>query len=168
LGNGISFKNENDRWDFEAVSPTCEEGEFSQVMAEMIGSTEIIEYRIAEKFQAKVSAMFGLLNDTVWKTTAEYGGGATLNKDESLTGNIQIFVHPRGEDIAWERLFNHKYKSSDGKSLDFTPEQVDAHEYGHAYNAIKWKIRVENPSPALRLENIIRARQKSPQRRLFH
>jgi hypothetical protein len=147
----------------------ADEVEFSQVFGEIIGSKDIVEYRIAESFQAyQYQKATGIYLGVGTETTAAYGGGATLNKNESLTGNVQIFVHPRGHNMAWEKLFNHKDKSSDGNSLEFTPEQVDAHEFGHSYNAIKWKQRTEYPYPALRLENIMRKRQGSPQRRLAH
>lgn len=164
----LTFLNEKHRAVFEAIGDNAEEREFSQIMGEIVGSDKITEYQLAKSFKTRVP---GLLwgESIVTKTTAFYGGGATLNTYESMTGNVQIFVHPNGHEIAWERLRPYKQlKSSDGKELDFTREQVDSHEFGHAYNSIKFGGKVEVYKWALRMENIMRARQRSPNRRTGH
>lgn len=175
LGNVtiVDFGSKENRAKFEAVgSGNPYEKEFSEGMAEIIGSKDIVEYRIAESFNVKDCWGSWCGEFTQSTTSSEFGGAATVNKDESLTGNVQIFVSPNAHNQAAWAMAKRKelgFKiSSDGDYLDFTPEQVDAHEFGHGYNSIKWGMRVEHPDRALRWENILRHRQGSTNTRLLH
>jgi RHS repeat-associated protein len=174
LGNVtvVNFGSTQNRLKFEAIGDNADEIEYTAAMADIIGSSEHVEYRLAERFAAKGICLFGHCERVTYSTTGDYGGGATLNRDESWTGNVQIFVSRDATWSAFRAMENQRQKgknvSSDGQSLLFSPEQVDAHEFGHAHNAIKRGMRTEEPTKALRLENIIRARQKSPNRRLVH
>jgi hypothetical protein len=172
LGNVtvIDFGSEENRRKFEAVGGNnAYEKEFSEGMADIIGSKDHVEYRIAETFKANNCLLCVCVTET--RSTAKFGGAATLNRDESLTGNVQIFV---SRNATYQAFFNLEAQrkfvkiSSDGDSLLFTPEQVDAHEFGHAHNAIRWKMRVEPWYRAVRWENILRHRQGSSNTRITH
>lgn len=146
---------------------------FSEAMADILGSNQIVEIQIAKSFQH-----YGMVNipligrrnfGTVTETTAYYGGGATLNKDESLSGNVQIFIHPTGDKLAEARLAPFaKFKSSDELPLEYTLEIVLAHELGHAYSSVKFGHYVEESVYALKMENAMCSRGSSKRRRTGH
>ncbi len=167
----LDFGSDENRRKFEAVGgKDAFEVEFSQGMADIIGSKEVVEYQIAESFQAWNHIGFLWMKED--RTPAEFGGAATLNKDESLTGNVQIFISrnatSRAFDVVEKSRQLGKQMSDDGHSLTFTREQIGAHEFGHAHNAIKWGMRVEPPDRAIRWENILRLRQGSSNFRIAH
>jgi hypothetical protein len=172
LGNVtvVNFGSQENQNAFAAIGgDNAYEKEFSQGMADIIGSSEHVEYRLAESFSYK-SCISAICETATSSTTSpKWGGAATLNKDESLTGNVQIFVSREAANTAAFALYNRrKYVSSDGDALTFTNEQVDAHEYGHAHNAIKYGMRTESTYRANRFENILRHRQGSPNTRIRH
>ena len=172
LGNVtvVNFGSQENQNKFAAIGgDNAYEVEFSQGMADIIGSSEHVEYRLAESFSYK-SCLASICETATSSTTSpRWGGAATLNKDESLTGNVQIFVSREAANTAAFALYNRrKYVSSNGDALTFTNEQVDAHEYGHAHNAIKHGMRTESTYRANRFENILRHRQGSPNTRIRH
>jgi RHS repeat-associated protein len=169
----ISFGSDKNRQKFEGVGGTPDELEFSQGMSDIIGSSQHTEYKLAETFQAR--DCIGRICMTETRSTSEFGGAATLNKDESLTGNVQIFVSRNAPFKAMQTLENQRQKgrrvSNDADALTFTPEQVDGHEFGHAYNSVRNGGRVDGPAgtaKALRFETIIRRRQGSSNERIVH
>ena len=152
-----------------------EEGEFSVIMSDILQSKEVVEFRVAESFSFNGMVDVPLLGRTNMglqtKSVLEYGGGATLNKDESLTGRVQIFVHPRGSEKAYNNLYNRRdIISSDRKALQFTDDIIDAHEFGHASNSVRNGERVEGSSWSLRMENTVRSRhpELGKSRRIGH
>lgn len=107
--------------------------------------------------------------------TADYGGAATVGREESLNGHTQVFVHPQGASIVQSILgvpsvlaYAH---SSDGKPLDFYDDIVDFHEFGHAYANMIDKVGVNSERSikrSLDFENVIRERRGLPNRRMVH
>ena len=167
----MNFGSEENRLKFEAIGNNPGEIEFTQAMADIIGSKDHVEFQVSKEYSYKGICLFGVCERV---TTSVYGegGGVTVNKDESWTGNVQIFVAPDPEEKASANMEIKRRMgikiSSDGNMLMFTKEQVDAHEFGHAHNTIRRGMKVENPDKALRLENILRVRQRSPNTRLVH
>jgi hypothetical protein len=85
--------------------------------------------------------------------------------NESLSGNIQIFVHPLASDVASQKApFGRPNMSSDEQRLKFANNSiVDGHEFGHAYDQLtgqegNWRT----------LENAVRSRNGITQRRAKH
>jgi hypothetical protein len=143
-------------------------------MSDIIGATPHVEFRVANRYQYKGIKILGW-QEIVPKHISEDGGGVTVTAQESLTGNVQIFVAPNASDIAFFVVMNaHQkgvIKSNDGKLLGFTNEQVDAHEFGHAWTMVKLfgePTNVDTSGKALRMENILRIRQQSPNIRIAH
>lgn len=132
-------------------------------IADIIDSNDVVEYRIAEGFTAKDG----------YHTTGYYGGAATVAKEDSLNGHAQIFVHPKGSDIAQRILGVNTMlaasRSSDGRPLDFYDDIVDFHEFGHAYANIIDKVgtKADYSKRARDFENVIRARRGLRNRRIL-
>jgi RHS repeat-associated protein len=141
-----------------------DEAGFSVRMSEILVSKEAVEYRLATNFTT---------NDGRNHTVAEFGGAATVDKTESTTGRVQIFVHPgKAVDLAESRLSSvlGRNKSSDGGALYFTNEIIDAHEFGHAHEGMFGGSVNSEPAgwKAVRMENYMRNRQNGivgPRRR---
>ncbi|HMM81521.1 MAG TPA: RHS repeat-associated core domain-containing protein [Pyrinomonadaceae bacterium] len=141
-----------------------DEGVFSVRMSDILQSKEVVEYRLSESFQT---------NDGRVHKTAEFGGAATVDKSESTTGNVQIFVHgTNAVSIAQSRLSSilGRTKSSDGGALDFTNEIIDSHEFGHAHEGMSGgNVNSDiGKYKAVQMENIMRGRQNGivgPRRR---
>jgi hypothetical protein len=135
--------------------------EFSVRMADILGSKEIVEYRLAESFDAKNGR----------HTVSEFGGAATLGKSESLTGNVQIFVHPtRATDMA-ENVMNSVQGAgrwTGGSRFDFYDDVIDGHEFGHAHEGIGGGSvnSASSYNKAVRMENAVRERRSGTQRRV--
>ena len=166
----IDFGTEKNRLNFEVIGRNAGELEFSAAMSDLIGSKQHIEYQRAESFT--YLSCLGSICEKAKTTPYAYGGAATLNRDESLAGNVQIWVGRSATDKAEWVMENRRQKgvktSSDGGYLSFTKEQVDGHELGHAWSVIRQGRRAEDKHKALRIENILRDRQGSPNRRLVH
>lgn len=135
------------------------EPEVTTRLANIMDSKQVLEYHIAMSFQDKNG----------WHTTEFFGGAATVGKEESLNGNTQIFVNPKGSDMAQNVLGVVSVlagsRSNDGKPLDFYDDIVDWHEFGHAYanmfdNASLHYSDASNQR-ARDFENVIRARRAS-------
>src|SRR5262249_41279847 len=133
-------------------------GELGVFIANIIDDPKkTLEYRIAETYTTKDGR----------KTTAYYGGAATVGAEEKLTGNTQIFVHPLGANIATGRLYGTikgAMVSSDGRGLFEYEDTVDAHEFGYGYaNMFDGKSLRDGQSGssprALQLENYVRERR---------
>jgi RHS repeat-associated protein len=134
-------------------------GELGVFIANIIDDpNKTLEYRLAETFETKDGR----------KTTAYYGGAATVGAEESLTGNTQIFVHPtRAASIATSRLhgtIKGAMVSSDGKGLIEYDDTIDAHEFGHGYaNMFDGKSlrdgQTGSNKRSLQLENYVRERR---------
>jgi RHS repeat-associated protein len=169
------FASEENRRKFEAIGgDDLNERQFSRTMSDVIADKAHVEFRVATRFAYKGLKIFGY-QEIVHVNVAEYGGAATVTPQESLTGNIQIFVAPNANDIAFWTVFNAHQKgiskSNDGKQLSFTNEQVDAHEFGHAWTMVKLfrePRNIDTSGRALRMENIVRIRQKSSNIRIAH
>ncbi|HEX7957292.1 MAG TPA: RHS repeat-associated core domain-containing protein, partial [Pyrinomonadaceae bacterium] len=141
-------------------------GKIGVRMEELMDSKNIVEFKIAKEFTTENGHF----------TTARFGGAATVGREESLTGNTQIFVHPDAGNVTQMKLgstaFGSMY-SDNGRALDFYNDIDDFHEFGHAYaNAIEG-MPLEHGNPAsngraLEFENLIRARRGLSNRRLVH
>ena len=124
-----------------------------------------IQFKVTKDFETKDGKF----------TTAYFGGGATVGKEESTTGHAQIFVHPDAGNLAQMKfgstLLGSQY-SSNGRALDFYNDIVDGHEFGHAYanvydgKAIKYSDATNQR--ALEFENYMRARRGLTNRRTRH
>lgn len=135
-------------------------GELGVFIAKIIDDpNKTLEYKLAETFTTKEGR----------KTTAYYGGAATVGAEESLTGNTQIFVHPtRAASIANSRIGPGTLRggliSSDGRGLMQYDDNIDAHEFGHGYANMIEGISLRdgqtgsNPR-ALQLDNYVRERR---------
>jgi RHS repeat-associated protein len=168
----VNFGSEQNRAKFEAIGGDDKnERQYSSTMADIIGATQHVEYRVAVHFSYKGIGI-GNWRENVKTTVYAYGGAATVDTVESWTGNVQIFIAPDATYKAFENMAtDHKNgikKSNDGDLLTFTQEQIDAHEFGHAWSRIKLGLPVSSPGRALRMENIMRIRQKSTNIRIAH
>jgi RHS repeat-associated protein len=138
-------------------------GDFGVYMAQILESSRVTEFRIATGFSDKSGR----------HSTREFGGAATVATEESFTGNTQIFVHPDAAAITQEAMSSllGRSKSSDGKPLDFFNDIDDAHEFGHAFANMIYKVSVNSDisnQTSLRFENLIRERRGLPNRRKAH
>jgi RHS repeat-associated protein len=106
-------------------------GEFG----EMLSGSKTVEFRIAEKFDYKGG---------MGQLTSAKGGGVTVGAEESLTGNTQIFVHPKAGAFAdqWGRTAMGIMSSTEKGRLRFTNDIVDAHEFGHAWGQFKFGLPI--------------------------
>lgn len=162
----LSFLSERNAKKMDSIG-SGDEGAFSVRMSDIIGSSEIVEYRLAETFTNR---------DGTVENVSSYGGAATINKSDSPTRNIQIFVHPTKAISLAEKKFNNVIGatySNDGGALYFSNETIDAHEFGHAHQGINGgKVNSsEGQTKALQMENTVRERQKGnlgPRKRKFH
>jgi RHS repeat-associated protein len=134
-------------------------------LANIIDSKNVLEYHIATTFQDK--------NGT--HTTEFFGGAATVGKEESLNGHTQIFVNPKGADMAQNVLGVPSVlagsRSNDGKPLDFYDDIVDYHEFGHAYANMVDNAAIDSDQSnqrSLEFENVIRQRRGLSNRRVIH
>ena len=137
---------------------------FGQVMGNILSSKETVEYTLA--LSAETS-------DGRVKTTEEFGGAMTFSKTESQTGNVQIFVHQESRKFAMKFFRTPLAKgmwSGGGEFLEFDEDMVDAHEYGHAYIGINGGDPDDELGKRMSLimENAVRERYSSPQRRTKH
>ena len=168
----IDFGSVLNRQKFEMVGgANAGELEFSRGMSDIIGSSEHVEYKVTETYQMRNCIGPICMTETKSTRGKDMGGAGTLNKDESLTGNVQIFVSRDATTQAfWNMEARRKFGqvSNDGHSLMFTPEKVDAHEFGHAHNSVRRGMRVEGSGKALSFEKIVGERQGSPNYRIVH
>jgi hypothetical protein len=113
--------------------------DFSLGMAEILGSSETVDFIVATTLTGKVLDKNGnfVRNETVDLNTRAVGGGAVVPKENSLTGNMQVVVHPQAGAIATQVLSAATVFSSDGKPLASTNAMVDAHEFGHARDRLR-------------------------------
>lgn len=134
-------------------------------LADIIDSKDVLEYHIATTFQDKSGT----------HTTEYYGGAATVGREESLNGHTQIFVNPKGADIAQNVLGVPSLlagsRSNNGKQLDFYDDIVDFHEFGHGYANMIDKVGINSDQSNKRsrdFENVIRQRRGLSNRRVVH
>jgi RHS repeat-associated protein len=161
----VKFGSAENKAKFEAIGGDNQiERLYSTTMSDIIGSSLHVEYRLATRFQYK-GIGFGNTREIVTTSLDQFGGAATVNANESLTGNVQIFVAPDAKETAFRQVqIDHQlgiFKSNDKKLLSFTDEQIDAHEFGHAWTYVKLGLRVEGSGRAITMENIVRIRQNS-------
>ena len=125
----VSIKKEN-MAAFAKIGNSAADQDFGRQMGNILASRESVEFGIA----LDVSYMKGgktLSNRDVRKDS---GGGVTIPKNESLTGNIQIWVAPDAAATANRLAPSGKpHLTWDGSRLQFPDNSViDAHEFGHA------------------------------------
>lgn len=157
----LSYDSGNARAGMERIGQTELDVEFSVRMADILESSEVVEYRLAESYEAK---------DGKHKVS-EWGGAVTVGKGDSLNGNVQIFVHPTRATSMAEDVLNSiggASKWTGGGRIDFYDDIVDAHEFGHAHEGIKGGIPGSSlgNTKAVRMENAIRERRQMKQRRV--
>jgi hypothetical protein len=140
-------------------------GQLGSFISQIIDSNNGVEFRIANQFDTRNGHF----------TTAAFGGAATVGREESLTGNTQIFVQEdAGDYVTWNYGITGmgRNASSNGRQLDFYDDIVDAHEFGHAYgNAIEGQpLHNSNATNqrALDFENYVRERRGLSNRRIRH
>ena len=168
-GRSVSLSNENVAA-FQKIGDDADNRDFSLGMAEILGSKEVVEFQVTESFTNKH-------NKTFSTATTLIPGGITVGKEESSTGNVQIFVSPRAGEAAtnFDKL-DPRRRSSDGKPLLSTNAMVDAHEFGEALpkvQAAQGPAMGASPNsrePAWKtFENAIRSRNpNNSQRRAKH
>jgi hypothetical protein len=170
-GRTVSLSNENVP-KFQKIGDDADNKDFSLGFAEILNSSQTVEFRIADKFTNKNGKVIDL-NTTLWR------GALTVSGADSSNGNIQIFVHPQAGAIATKSC--EMLKDCAGKvtpntgNFSSTNEMVDAHEFGHAWD----RLREQGP-PAMgakpttnegwkAFENAIRSRNpQNSQRRTKH
>ena len=168
-GRTVSLSNENVP-KFQKIGDDADNKDFSLGFAEILNSSQTIEFRVTEKFTNVNGYVIDLNTET-------YAGGLTVSGKASSSGNIQIFVHPQAGAIATEVARRRRGLSGKMNNGDFsaTNEIVDAHEFGHGWD----RLREQGP-PAMgakpstsegwkSFENAIRSRNpQNSQRRVNH
>ncbi|HEY5883476.1 MAG TPA: RHS repeat-associated core domain-containing protein, partial [Pyrinomonadaceae bacterium] len=132
-------------------------------IADIIDSKSVLEVRHSvTAFRTKSGVYY----------TENFGGAATVGKEESLNGHTQIFIHADASSIVQGILgvpsLLAASRSSDGKPLDFYDDVVDFHEFGHAYANMFDNVHVnsgQSEKRSLDFENAIRSRRKLSNRR---
>jgi RHS repeat-associated protein len=138
-------------------------GEFGKMMNDKI---TIIEYKIAEEY-----TFLDEDGNEIKETTEEKNGGATVGWEQSLNGNLQIFVHPDSARLATNMGFDplfYRIRSSNGGPLIFNNATVDAHEFGHAWGQYEHgkKIRKSDETNPYAVEWENRQRSSSKDSRI--
>ena len=87
----------------------------------VISHKDTLEFQVTEKYKGKDGKEY---------TLEDSGSGKTLDKEDSSTGNYQVFVHPNAGEVAM-REGPRIAPSLSG--VPFTNEDVDLHEIGHAH-----------------------------------
>ena len=156
----LSYDSKSTHLAMERIGKTELDKGFSVHMADILESKRIVEYKLATSFYAKDG----------YHTTGQFGGAATLSANESLTGNVQIFVHPTDATTMAEGRLNSligREKWDGGTQLDFYDDIIDAHEFGHAHEGLTG-ADVNSQSgkqKAVDSENAIRERRGMKERR---
>ena len=137
-GRSVSLSNENVAA-FQKIGDDADNKDFSLGMAEILNSTQTVEFRIADKFTLPDGTKVDL-------NTLKFAGGLTASGKDSSNGNIQIFVHPKAGEVvtkACEMLggCTDRVTPNTG-NLSITNEGVDAHEFGHGWD------RLRSPRPS--------------------
>jgi RHS repeat-associated protein len=169
----LSVKEENGHYyvnyDHSKAGGLAKFSELAASYEQMIDNDQTVEFHVATTFQFKYSEWWGLSKGVRTKNVRSYGGAATLSPEESLSGNIEIYVHPDAGAVTQEvfgNTFLSATRSNDGKPLDFYNDIVDAHEFGHAYGMLKGYRGDDTNDYAHRMENYVRERRKLPNRRV--
>lgn len=138
-------------------------GQIGVYLADIIDSKETTEFAFSTTVRSKHEA----------RTTEYYGGAATVGREESLNGNIQIFLDPNAAGIMWG-IANSPLgwsKSSSGQPLFFSDAIIAAHEFGHAWANLRgdplYLSHASDPT-ALRVENLMRAKLGLTDTRVRH
>jgi RHS repeat-associated protein len=123
----IEFKDGHTLVTYSGTGGLAVGGEVGAVIEEIIDSKTTVEYQMT--YDDKVTFADGSTD-----SIRANGGGITriLGKDR-----IQIFVGGFAGKMATETAKEQDMKGDDGKLLTQTNETADAHEFGHAWGAIK-------------------------------
>jgi RHS repeat-associated protein len=123
----IEFKDGHTLVTYSGTGGLAVGGEVGAVIEEIIDSKTTVEYQMT--YDDKVTFADGSTD-----SIRANGGGITriLSKDR-----IQIFVGGFAGKMATETAKEQDMKGDDGKLLTQTNETADAHEFGHAWGAIK-------------------------------
>ena len=167
-GRSVSLSNENVAA-LQKIGNDVDNKDFSLGFAEILNSSQSVEFQVTESFTNKHGKTFST-------STTLIPGGITVGKEESSTGNIQIFVNPRAGEAATNfDALEPRRRSNDGKPLVSTNAMVDAHEFGESLpklQAAQGPAMGASPNsrePAWKtFENAIRSRTNNSQRRANH
>jgi RHS repeat-associated protein len=165
LGGSLDMCGSKCAW-FASVGINAEDKEFGRKMAELLQSSQAVEFNIGTetRIKSKVLNEFGNRTET---TVSVYGkGGAfTVPSDESMSGKIQIWVAPNAAKIGNIEAARQDTSrlTNDDSQLRFPDNSVvDAHEFGHAYDLI---TGAQPNTNSLIFENARRANLPGTQRR---
>lgn len=171
-GKTVSLSNENVA-KFQKIGDDAENKDFSLGFAEILNSSQTVEFKVVEKVTLPDSTNIDL-------NTTKTPAAVTASGKDSSTGNIQIFVHPKAGEIMTKACemrgdCSNKITRNTGP-LSATNEVVDAHEFGHAWDrmrgsgppAVGAKPSISQPGWQT-FENAIRSRNpQNSQRRTEH
>lgn len=105
-------------------------GDVGQVLADIIGSKTTVEFQVTTKSIVTTA-------DGTTENLNLRGGGVT----SVFSGRIQIFVSATaGADFSFHAA-RKGFKAEDGTTLTGANSVSDAHEFGHAWGAIKDNFR---------------------------
>ncbi|MBK8148033.1 MAG: hypothetical protein IPK58_07390 [Acidobacteria bacterium] len=152
---------------FSSFGPTDKDKDVSKKFAEMLASPTRLFFGIATTVQyiprsgdaTKIGTMQSL------DIRKDAGGGVTLAANESISGEIEIWVAPNAADAGNRKAsaFDTSGMTEDGSQLSFPDNSVvDSHEFGHGYDLMFNQPANTN---SLIFENARRANVKNNQRR---
>lgn len=170
-GRTVSLSNDNVT-KFQKIGNDADNKDFSLGFAEILNSSQTVEFRVADKFT-------NVNGYTIDLNTTTYPGALTVSGADSSTGNIQIFVHPQAGAVATKACEMRggcadKITPKTG-NFSATNEIVDAHEFGHAWDRLRTQgppamgAKPSTPEGWKSFENAIRSRNpQNSQRRTNH
>lgn len=147
-----------------ALNDKQSERDIGKIMGKVISSSEVVYFNIADSvtYNPKGGPNKGtVVTEDLCKS---HGCAVTVPKDESLSGNIEIYVE-KGAGVKASRFsVGSPTRGDDRKILRFVDDSiVDGHEFGHAYDEMtgqkgNWRV----------IENGLRDRFEDKQRRTDH
>ncbi|QQS33229.1 MAG: RHS repeat-associated core domain-containing protein [Acidobacteriota bacterium] len=147
---------------FASIGDTPLNKEFSRKFAAILSSPEKVRFRIALEVSYFKVDQKGNKTQALRDVRKESGGGVTIPANESISGDIEIWVAPDAASTA-NRLapFGKPHLTNDGRRLNFQDNSVvDGHEFGHGYDELFGQT-----GNSIRFENAVRERFPGQQRR---
>ena len=151
---------------FANIGGTVEEKEFSKKFAEILSHSHGVQFNIGKEVMVKADInVFGNQNYILYDVEKRGGGGVTLKANESVSGDIEIWVSPNAAQAGNTKASseNTSRLTEDGSQLRFPDNRVvDGHEFGHAYDLLNG---LPDGTNSVIFENAVRAGIGNTQRR---
>ena len=147
---------------FANIGDTPLNKEFSKKFAAILSSPDRVRFGIALDVTYFKVDQKGNKTQALRDVRKESGGGLTVPANESISGDIEIWVAPDAASTA-NRLapFGKPHLTEDGSRLNFPDNSVvDGHEFGHGYDELFGQT-----GNSIRFENAVRERYPGQQRR---